>query len=264
MSDVVGRTVISSVVTGQTMFEGLVAAPGSAGGIQALIPPGMRAVNVDIGEATGLGNQIAPGCHVDVIATLRDGDQSMARTIVENVKVSAVTRASTGRRDDKAGPVRSVTLIVKPKEANIIELANAQGKTRLIMRGTTDSTSSDSTVSERELRGQPEPEPQPVAAKSQPDDVFENKAPEPASAPAAEPVTPKRAVQIIKGSTESTIYMEQEEGSGAAPPPTTVEQQQPPRQQPKAAKGGKSVAGEEHRKLSGASSDTAPRTDARP
>src|SRR5438094_1674176 len=43
MSEVVGRTVISQVVSGQTMFEGLVAAPGSAGGIQALIPPGMRA-----------------------------------------------------------------------------------------------------------------------------------------------------------------------------------------------------------------------------
>src|SRR3954470_12403587 len=50
LADAVGRTVITPVVTGQTMFEGLVAAPGTAGGIQALIPPGMRAVTVDVSD----------------------------------------------------------------------------------------------------------------------------------------------------------------------------------------------------------------------
>src|SRR4051812_20842573 len=46
ISEVVGRTVITPVVTGQTMFEGLVAAPGAGSGIQAIIPPGMRGVQV--------------------------------------------------------------------------------------------------------------------------------------------------------------------------------------------------------------------------
>src|SRR5215207_4642084 len=115
VKDVVGRTLISSVVTGQTMFEGLVAAAGSAGGLQALVPPGMRAVTVDAGESGGMAAQLVPGCSVDVIATLRKGNQNIARPIVQNVKVMAVSRGR-GTKEDKNGPVRSVTLVVKPRE----------------------------------------------------------------------------------------------------------------------------------------------------
>src|SRR4051812_38284545 len=41
----IGRTIVSSVAEGQQMFTGLLAAEGSMGGLQALVPPGMRAVS---------------------------------------------------------------------------------------------------------------------------------------------------------------------------------------------------------------------------
>src|SRR4051794_141889 len=44
ITEVVGRTVIAQVVAGQTMFDGVLAAKGSAGGFQAMVPAGMRAV----------------------------------------------------------------------------------------------------------------------------------------------------------------------------------------------------------------------------
>src|SRR5438105_4431111 len=39
--DVVGRTTITAVVAGPPLLESMLAAPGSAGGLQAMIPPGM-------------------------------------------------------------------------------------------------------------------------------------------------------------------------------------------------------------------------------
>src|SRR2546430_2079830 len=38
VKDVVGRTVIGQVITGQTMFDGLLAPADSPGGLQALVP----------------------------------------------------------------------------------------------------------------------------------------------------------------------------------------------------------------------------------
>jgi pilus assembly protein CpaB len=228
LKDAVGRTIITPVVAGQTIFEKLVAAPGTPGGLQALVPEGMRAVTVEVSESSGLAGQLAPGCHVDVIATLRDGDQSVARTIVENVKVSAIMRGRNGSRDEGSGPVRSITLIVKPKEAAAIELANAQGKPRLVLRGNSDLTSGDTSVSQNELLGKPDLPPEPVmAVKPPPEDIFDNTPPAPppiapaAPAPATEPVVIKRPVQIIRGSSESTIYMDPSDLNGSKLPGPT-------------------------------------------
>src|SRR5207247_1735545 len=147
--DAVGRTVLASVVTGYPLSETILAARDAGEGLQAMVPSGMRSVTVDVSESSGVAGLLVPGCHVDVIATLRNGEQSVAKTIVENVKVQFVARSRTGRMGrtsmelgeaDVAGPAKTVTLIVTPKQANTIELANSQGKTRLVLRGNADVT----------------------------------------------------------------------------------------------------------------------------
>src|SRR5436853_634370 len=80
---------------------------------------------------------------VVVAARLRDGDQTIAKTVVENVKVIAVGRTKSSSSSGvvhETGPVRSVTLIVKPKDATRIELANNEGRPRLVLRGNADTT----------------------------------------------------------------------------------------------------------------------------
>jgi hypothetical protein len=59
-----------------------------------------------------------------------------------------------------------VTLIVTPKQANSIELANNQGKPRLVLRGgADDSDIADATVKQNELLGIPDPPPPATAAR---------------------------------------------------------------------------------------------------
>src|SRR3954469_25421228 len=82
---VVGRTVLASVVRGYPLIDNQLAASGSGGGMQAMVPKGMRAVAVEVSEGSAVAGLITPGCYVDVIATFNNGDQTIATTVVQNV-----------------------------------------------------------------------------------------------------------------------------------------------------------------------------------
>jgi len=210
---VVGRAVLTPVVKGQTMFDGLLAPPGSEGGLTALVPSGMRAVAVEITESSGVGWMLVPGCHVDVIAALRQESGEMARTIVENVKVQAVgQRLVKDRNDGNRGEVmKTVTLIVTPKDAESIELAGSTGKLRLVLRGANDTKPTDSQgVRLAELTGGAMEAKEPT---TKPTGGFLSMLAALASMPTTQPTTPaeqevyvRRAERIIKGGSEGTVY----------------------------------------------------------
>jgi len=167
--DVVGRTLSTPVVSGQTMFEGLLAPVGASGCLQALVPDGMRAVTVEVSESSGVAGLIRPKAHVDVISTLKRGDSNIARTIVENAEVSAVgPRLTPAPSAVDQTPARTVTLLVTPKNAEAIELAGTNSKPRLVLRGSTDHAPSGTTgISIEELVGA-DPRATPAAAPQAP------------------------------------------------------------------------------------------------
>jgi pilus assembly protein CpaB len=246
---------VASLVGGFPVTDSVLAPLGSGTGMPAMVPAGMRAVTVDVSESSGVAGLLTPGCRVDVIATLRDGDQAVARTIVENVKVQFVQRgrssSSSGRTtiagSPDGGPVKTVTLLVTPKQAAQIELANSSGKPRLVLRGSADgSNDGNASASQNELLGKPDVAPAPPPAPAPVTDAFSEQ---------PEPKKTGRPVQIIKGGNETIINFDDETGnkeagsgggSGAAPA---------------AGKGSKS-AGEEQRTVSGAEPGKASRTDA--
>ncbi len=238
----VGRCVLSPVVKGQTMFEGLLAAPGSEGGLQVLVPEGKRAVAVEVTESSGVAGLLNPGCRVDVIATLRSEDGSgqtsqMARTIVENVKVQAVNRRLSREKNEDPGTaaVKTVTLIVSPKDAESIELASNSGKLRLVLRGQTDTAPTSSAgVTYAELTGKvtsvayapPRGEKQPEKGSGL--EKFLSamvNAPGTQVEPTAEEYSQgiRQSVRVIRGNSESTIFYElQPPKPGQSDPSWTV------------------------------------------
>jgi pilus assembly protein CpaB len=315
---VAGRTVLASVVRGYPLIDNQLAAIGSGAGMQAMVPKGMRAVAVEVSEGSAVAGLISPGCYVDVIGTFNNGDQQVATTVVQNVKVQFVQRArptrsggsSSANRDaaaaaasigspDTLGAVKTVTLIVTPKQANRIELANNQGKPRLILRGgSDDADTDDAMVKQNEMLGipdppppatQPAPAPPPVVAVAPPPpppveakvtDAFGDPPPLP-------PVSNKRPVQILRAGNESTIYFDEEgdrsleeESAGTATliarrqQPTAAKQpatrpvsaprQQQQQPQPKKTQGAEkdAIEGGEPRTASGTTpGDPAPRTE---
>ena len=102
------------------------------------MPIGMRAVTVDINEMTGVAGYLVPGCHVDVIQTVRDDKSGLpvARTLTQNVKVTAVGQRHNPQDGDGGG--HSVTLLVTPTQAELMELACSVGRPRFALRGGND------------------------------------------------------------------------------------------------------------------------------
>ena len=252
---VVGRTVLASVVRGYPLIDNQLAAAGTGAGMQAMVPRGMRAVAVEVSEGSAVAGLITPGCYVDVIVTINSGEQPIATTVVQNVKVQFVQRARPPRSSNanasqsasagtpELGAVKTVTLIVTPKQASAIELATNQGKPRLILRGLEDDTdTADATLRQNELLGIPDPPP----PATQPAPVLVAAAPEPLVAPPATPIeremtdafedaeplpiappVNRRPVYIIRAGEEETIYFE--ENGDRAMEDTAVAQQATPR-----------------------------------
>ena len=283
---VVGRTVMATVVKGYPILDNQLSAPGAGSGMQAMIPKGMRAFAVEASEGSAAAGLITPGSFVDVIATLRKGDQPISMAVVQKAKVQFVSRSKAMRSSsssanaspgspDSLGPIKSVTLLVTPKQANSLELAQNQGKLKLVLRGNADDGDvEDSSITQNEMLGiKEEPKAEPVAEKPTADAFAD---------PVQPPVDNRRAVQMIKGGSETTIYFDkegnqqssEEEGNGAAPtgaraqksaakqPPTSTKRpaQQPPQQQTP-PNGGDSEAGVPQT-ASGASPDNqSPRSD---
>jgi len=214
VQELANRTTLQPLVKGQAVVEPTLAPTGSRGGLMALIPEGYRAMTVEVNEFSGLAGMLQPGARVDVVASLRDekGQQS-ARTILQNLEVRAIGRnINPAPAVDGATPPlasNNVTLLVTPRQAQILNLSTQQGRPWLVLRNNLDKQTPDSElITLAELIGaQPrenKPEPAPVAAApaTRPAvpaaDIF---APAPAR-PAA------RVVQVIRGGVESTVKFE--------------------------------------------------------
>ncbi len=134
----VGRVTVVPLIQGQAITTTLLAPRGVGPGLQATVPIGMRAVTVDISEITGVAGYLIPGCHVDLLQTVKDPKTGLpvARTLAQNVKILAVGMKHNPSDGDGGG--RSVTLLVTPEQAELVELASQIGRTRLSLRSGND------------------------------------------------------------------------------------------------------------------------------
>jgi pilus assembly protein CpaB len=139
VAEVDGRVATVPLIQGQTITQTLLAPKGAMPGLTAVIPPGFRAVTLEINEFSGVAGYITPGCHIDVVQTLRDPQtgEFSARTIVQNVRVTAIgMKHNPGDPPDAGG--HSATLLVTPEQAEILDLAASNGRPRLTLRNNND------------------------------------------------------------------------------------------------------------------------------
>jgi pilus assembly protein CpaB len=175
-AEVVGRVAATQLLRGQPIIETLLAPKGSGSGLAALIPPGMRAVTLSVDEVTGVAGYVTPGCRVDILLTVRDDKNEMAgRCLAQNVQVTAVGTRSQDGADASSG--HSVTLLVTPSQAELLELASSDGRPRLVLRSSRDHLTDElEPVTQAELIGSPPMVPErivpaavdPFAASTQP------------------------------------------------------------------------------------------------
>jgi pilus assembly protein CpaB len=138
--DVLDRPVISSIQADEPIVEARLAVRGSGGGVAPLIPPGMRAISVRVNEVVGVAGFVLPGMRVDVLVTGRPpgGEDTMTTTVLQNISVLSV--GQTLQVDAKSQSIKApvVTLLVTPLQAEVLTLADNQGRIQLVLRNSTD------------------------------------------------------------------------------------------------------------------------------
>lgn len=115
---------------------------GQGYGLAFDIPQGMRAIAIQAGEVLAVGTAVKPGDRVDILATYTHPTtrQETTQMILQNVLVLAVNRGETDAQSKSGGANSSMTLAVKPEEAELLTAADRAGALRVALRPVQDKT----------------------------------------------------------------------------------------------------------------------------
>ena len=136
----------------------LVKADGS-GFMAAILPTGMRAISTEITPETGAGGFILPNDRVDVILSKREKnpDRSGADTvnseiILSNVRVLAIDQAPKEKDGQNAVVGKTVTLELKPDQAETLARSRQSGTLSLALRSIADLNAPEIKTDDRAPR----------------------------------------------------------------------------------------------------------------
>jgi pilus assembly protein CpaB len=129
----------------------LVRADGS-GFMAAILPTGMRAISTEISPETGAGGFILPNDRVDVILSKREknpdktgGDVVNSEIILANVRVLAIDQAPKEKDGQNAVVGKTVTLELKPEQAETLARSRQSGTLSLALRSIADVNAPERT-----------------------------------------------------------------------------------------------------------------------
>lgn len=149
------KTLLFPVTMNEPITQTKLAAVGGIEGVAATIPPGKRAISVQVTDLTSAAGLVVPRSHVDVVFT-RTGSmaEALSKVILEDIAVLSVGRNTEVAQEQRAAASatantnqvtnsttqRAVTLLVTPEEAAKLELAKNNGKIGLVLRNPLDSS----------------------------------------------------------------------------------------------------------------------------
>ncbi|MFH1738939.1 MAG: Flp pilus assembly protein CpaB [bacterium] len=141
--DALGRVAKTTVYPGEILSANRLAAPGSPGGLPALIPTGDRAITLRVDDTISVAGFVRPGHHVDVLTTIdlpNSDHDTVSKTILQNIKVIATGQEiERNEENSKAKVVPTVTVLVTLQQAERLTLAANAGAIRLVLRNHIDT-----------------------------------------------------------------------------------------------------------------------------
>lgn len=140
VEEVIDRPVVSNILVDEPVIDGRLAARGSGLGLAPTIPVGMRAATVRVNDVAAVAGFVLPGMRVDVLVTGRppDGEGNMTNTCLQNMLVLSAGQTLQPDPRGQAIQAATVTLLATPEQAEILTLANNEGRLQLILRNSVD------------------------------------------------------------------------------------------------------------------------------
>ncbi|HEV3498712.1 MAG TPA: Flp pilus assembly protein CpaB [Bradyrhizobium sp.] len=160
-TQVAGSIARSPFIAGEPIREPKLVKANGSGFMAAILPTGMRAISTEISPETGAGGFILPNDRVDVILSKREKnaerpgapDVINSEIILANVRVLAIDQAPKEKDGQNAVVGKTVTLELKPEQAETLARARQTGTLALALRSIADlnavETRSDDQATKR-------------------------------------------------------------------------------------------------------------------
>jgi pilus assembly protein CpaB len=143
--EVSGSIARAPFLAGEPIREPKLVRANGSGFMAAILPTGMRAISTDISPETGAGGFILPNDRVDVILSKREknpdrsGPETISSEIIlTNVRVLAIDQAPKEKDGQNAVVGKTVTLELKPQQAEALARARQSGTLSLALRSIAD------------------------------------------------------------------------------------------------------------------------------
>lgn len=155
LENMVGAVARTTMFAGEPATASKLVHAESSSFMAAVLTPGMRAVAVEIKEETGAGGFILPNDRVDVILTRRDKSPDKggpevvnSEIILPNVRVLAIDQAPKEKDGQNSLVGRTVTLELKPEQAETLARARQAGTLSLALRSIADVNMAENNTDE--------------------------------------------------------------------------------------------------------------------
>jgi pilus assembly protein CpaB len=145
MKEITGSIARVPFVAGEPIREQKLVKADGSGFMAAILPAGYRAISTEISPETGAGGFILPNDRVDVILTKREKnpdskgpDVSSSEIILSNVRVLAIDQAPKEKEGASSLVGKTVTLELKPEQAETLARSRQTGTLSLALRSIAD------------------------------------------------------------------------------------------------------------------------------
>src|SRR6202158_792699 len=160
-TQIAGSIARAPFIAGEPIREPKLVKANGSGFMAAILPTGMRAISTEISPETGAGGFILPNDRVDVILSKREknpdqtgsADIVNSEIILSNVRVLAIDQAPKEKDGQNSVVGKTVTLELKPAQAETLARARQSGTLSLALRSIADlnatETMSDDPAAKR-------------------------------------------------------------------------------------------------------------------
>jgi pilus assembly protein CpaB len=160
-TEVAGSIARAPFIAGEPIREVKLVKANGSGFMAAILPTGMRAISTDISPETAAGGFILPNDRVDVILSKREkspdrsaqADIINSEIILSNIRVLAIDQAPKEKDGQNAVVGKTVTLELRPEQAETLARARQSGTLALALRSIVDVNMVDNTSDQSLKRG---------------------------------------------------------------------------------------------------------------
>src|SRR5207248_4195341 len=145
-TQIAGSIARAPFIAGELIREPKLVKANGSGFMAAILPAGMRAISTEISPETGAGGFILPNDRVDVILSKREKNTAVpgapdmvnSEVILPNVRVLSIDQAPKEKDGQNTVVEKTVTLELRPEQAETLARARQTGTLALALRSIGD------------------------------------------------------------------------------------------------------------------------------